>query len=77
MYKNTFNQLIFEELTISGEVQQETLNVWDKIEEIIPEIKTEDYIDYDYSIHKDVKYDGVKYGSYSTSFYVFGEKITL
>ena len=63
MYKTTFNQLLHEELTISGEVQQEVLNVWKEIEICIPDIKTEDYTDYDYKSHNEVKYDRVKYGS--------------
>ena len=53
MYKNTFNQLIHEELTISGEVQQEVLNVWKEIETCVPDIKTEDYTDYDYKSHNE------------------------
>ena len=77
MYKTTFNQLIHEELTISGEVQQEVLNVWKEIEICIPDIKTDDYTDYDYKTHNEVKYDGVKYGSYTKTIYIFNEKVTL
>lgn len=77
MYKTTLNQLIHEELTISGEVQQEVLNVWKEIETCVPDIKTEDYTDYDYKSHNEVKYEGVKYGSYTKKVYIFNEKVTL
>ena len=77
MYRPIFNQLIFEELSISGEVQQETVNMWKKIKDCIPQIKLDAYVDYDYATHNEIVLEGVKYGSYSFSSYIFNEKITV
>ena len=77
MYRPIFNQLIFEELSISGEVQQETVNMWKKIKDCIPQIKMDAYVDYDYATHNEIVLEGVKYGSYSFSSYIFNEKITV
>ena len=66
-YREYLNTLIFEELTISGEVQRETNNVWKEILNILPNINT-NVLD---------GYDGVYYGNYNFSITVYGEKIYM
>ena len=66
-YREHLNTLIFEELTISGEVQKETINVWKEILNIVPNINT-NVLD---------GYDGVYYGNYNFPITVYGEKIYM
>lgn len=77
MYKNEFNKLIFEELTISGDVQKEMIKVWDEIYQILPNIETSQYVNYDYTIQKDVYYEGVYFGNYSTKIRIFNEETRI
>lgn len=66
-YREHLNTLIFEELTISGEVQRETNNVWKEILNILPNINT-NVLD---------GYDSVYYGNYNFFITVYGEKIYM
>ena len=67
LYKDTLNNLIFEELSISGEVQKETINIWDSIINMIPDIKTDLFSDT----------NDVYYGQISFKLSIFGDKTSV
>lgn len=66
-YRETLNSLIFEELSISGEVQKETINTWSNILNIISKIKTDLY----------PNTNNVYYGQISFQLNIFGDKTSI
>ena len=66
-YRETLNSLIFEELSISGEVQKETINTWSNILNIISKIKTDLY----------PNTNNVYYGQISFRLNIFGDKTSI
>lgn len=66
-YKNILNELIYEELSISGDVQKASIDVWNQILEKLPSIKA----------YKVEDCPGVKEGDGSFSTIIYGEKVSI
>lgn len=70
-YRNSFNNIINEELSISGEVEKATSDIWHEILSIIPKVETSQYTSTD-----GTPIEGLYFGYYSTRFNAFQLKIT-
>lgn len=66
-YKNILNEIIYEELSISGDVQKASIDIWNQILEKLPNIKTTKIEDF----------NGVKIGNYNFSTIIYGEKVSV
>lgn len=66
-YKNILNEIIYEELSISGDVQKASIDVWNQILEELPSIKT----------YKVKDCPGVKKGDGTFSTIIYGERVRI
>lgn len=76
MSKYILNQIINEELSLSGEVHSETIKIWKELLSILPNISTDIYSYYDKN-NNEIQCNGVKFGYYSTKVMIYNEPIRI